>query len=228
MLVDGVRPDVDGVEVIAALSPRAVSRTVLLRLARLGADAAHVAQALAVAGDGEQATIVGAVADLDAAAVERASRALVQAEILEPGPELRFVHPLVRDAVYHDLSAAELERRHLLAAEVLRAHERPAEQIVAHAVALLPARRPWVVPTLREAAANAVRRGAPESATAYLRRALAEPPAPEERPQLLVELGVAESHANEPAAAIEHLQAATADAPIPANWVPSPGCWPAC
>jgi DNA-binding CsgD family transcriptional regulator/tetratricopeptide (TPR) repeat protein len=210
MLVDGVRPDVDGVEVIAALSPRAVSRTVLLRLARLGVDAAHVAHALAVVGDGEQATIVGAVADLDAAAVERASRALVQAEVVEPGPELRFVHPLVRDAVYHDLSAAELERRHLLAAEVLRAHERPAEQIAAHAVALSPARRPWVVPTLREAAANAVRRGAPESATAYLRRALAEPPAPEDRPHLLVELGVAESHANEPAAAIEHLQAATA------------------
>ncbi len=208
MLLDGVRPDVAGVEVIAALGPRAVSRTVLLRLARLGPDAAEVAAALAVVGDGEQVTIVAAVAALEADAVERASRALVQAEIIEPGPALRFVHPLVRDAVYHNLSAPELERRHLRAAEVLRSQRRPVEQIAAHARVLPAARRAWVVQTLRDAAAHAVRRGAPESATALLRRALLEPPDPDQRSPLLVELGVAEAHANDPVAAIAHLQAA--------------------
>ena len=40
-------------------------------------------------------------------------------------------------------------------------------------------------------------RGAPESATAYLRRALAEPPSSETRPHLLLELGLSEFSASE-------------------------------
>src|SRR5262249_13158056 len=42
------------------------------------------------------------------------------------------------------------------------------------------------------------------------RRALAEPPEHDDRRPVLVDLGVAEARANEPAAAIEHLRAATA------------------
>ena len=61
--------------------------------------------------------------------------------------------------------------------------------------------------TLREAARRASTRGASESAVAYLRRALDEPPAAAERAELLVELGSAETRVSGEAA-VEHLQAA--------------------
>jgi DNA-binding CsgD family transcriptional regulator/Tfp pilus assembly protein PilF len=54
-------------------------------------------------------------------------------------------------------------------------------------------------------------RGAPESATAYLRRALAEPPSPEVGAGLLEELGLAEFSAGQPGWQ-HHLEAAVAEA----------------
>ena len=49
----------------------------------------------------------------------------------------------------------------------------------------------WVVERLREAAAIAIERGAPDAALAHLQRAQAEPPAPELRSALTLELGAA-------------------------------------
>ena len=56
----------------------------------------------------------------------------------------------------------------------------------------------WVVEQLRAAAREATARGAPESGGAYLRRTLTEPPPPEVRADLLLELGVAEFNAGQP------------------------------
>mgnify|MGYP000994646006 CR=1 FL=1 len=58
---DGVRPDAASVAAIATLGPRAVSRTVLARLAHAGPQAIAVAQALAVIGDWEGVAMVEAV-----------------------------------------------------------------------------------------------------------------------------------------------------------------------
>src|SRR5205823_5237364 len=57
----------------------------------------------------------------------------------------------------------------------------------------------------------AVANGAPSSAIAYLRRALAEPPSQPLRRDVLLELGFAESYAGDPRAAAD-LEAALADA----------------
>ncbi|MGS0685503.1 helix-turn-helix transcriptional regulator [Nakamurella sp. GG22] len=214
---DGVRPDTAPVGVIATLGPRAVSRTVLGRLAHAGPDAIAVAQALAVIGDWESVALVEAVTGLDADRIESATRTLLQAEILQSGSPLRFVHPLVRDVISRELTPVESERRHLRAAEVLRAMGRPVEQIAAHALALVPAGRDWVVTCLRDAALIAVRRGAADDALTYLRRAVIEPPAANVRPRLLQELGMTESLANEPIPAVEHLRAAYEAAPDPAE-----------
>ena len=70
MQADGVRPDVAPVEVIATLGPRAVSRTVLSRLAHAGPAAIAVAQALAVIGDWEGVELVEAVTGLSADEIE--------------------------------------------------------------------------------------------------------------------------------------------------------------
>ena len=62
---------------------------------------------------------------------------------------------------------------------------------------------------LREAARRAASRGASESAVAYLRRAVAEPPSAAERADLLLELGSAEALVSGDAA-VEHLREAHA------------------
>ena len=62
---------------------------------------------------------------------------------------------------------------------------------------------------LRDAARDASRRGVTESAVSYLRRALAEPAPADERPELLLELGLAEALLNVPAA-VDHISEAHA------------------
>jgi DNA-binding NarL/FixJ family response regulator len=206
---EGVTPVAEHVDVVRAVGPRAASSTVLVRLARLPGDAAAVARAVAVLGEGAQIPAVAALAGLDEPAVAAATGALARSEILRPDPPLGFVHPLVRDAVYHELPPGERALAHERAAAMLRAADAPAEQVAAQ---LLEAPRRGageVVDVLEEAGRTAMRRGAPDSAVAYLRRALEEPPPGERRTAVLLALGGAEALTNGPAAA-EHLEAAYA------------------
>src|SRR5215208_4106334 len=135
-----------------------------------------------------------------------AARALVAAEILRPEPPLAFVHPLVRDAVYHDVAPAGLELLHERAARALAELGAPAEQVAGHLLAVPPRASPWTAATLREAGLDAGRRGATESAVAHLRRAFAEPPPGDVREQVLLELGMAEAYVNA-SDTVEHLGA---------------------
>ena len=64
---------------------------------------------------------------------------------------------------------------------------------------------------LRDAAREALERGAPEIAASYVRRALSEPPARGERAALLLLLGTAEWRAGQPDS-IAHLEQALAAA----------------
>ena len=70
-----------------------------------------------------------------------------------------------------------------------------------------PAGDEFVVTTLSQAAGRAIAEGAPDAAAAYLSRALAEPPAPDQRGTVLSGLGTAEMHTDE-RAAVEHLRLA--------------------
>ena len=204
LAIEGVRPDALHVGVIADLGPAAVSRAVLLRLRRLPDDAVSLANAVAVLGDGTDLRVVAALAGLTTAAAAAASGALVQAEILEPTAAATFVHPLIGAAIYGDLPPLERAARHERAAALLEDAGAPAERIAAH-LQMVPARGdPDVVDALQAPARTALKKGAPESARAFLGRALAEPPSPEQHTAVLLELGRAESLTNG-AAAAEHL-----------------------
>jgi DNA-binding CsgD family transcriptional regulator len=204
---EAVRPDVAHVETIRQIGPRAVSRWVLLRLARLSADAVAVARAVAVLGDGAALPAIAALAELDESRVAEAVRTLAAGEILRSEPPISFVHPLVRDAVYHDLAPSERELQHERAARTLMELGAAPEALAVHLL-LVPARaEPWVVERLRAAGLAAGRRGDTDNAASYLRRALEEPAPAEQRPRLLLELGLAEALLNLPAAA-EHLREA--------------------
>ena len=67
------------------------------------------------------------------------------------------------------------------------------ERIALHLLRTDPSGDPWVVEQLRGAARAALASGDSPTACNYLRRALEEPPTPELRAQLLVELGSAEA-----------------------------------
>jgi DNA-binding CsgD family transcriptional regulator len=216
LVADGVVPDAAHVDVVAELGPRAASRAVLVRLARLSPDAVQVARAISVLGDGAEFGVVAALAELEALAVAAATRELVQAEILRPEPPLGFVHPLVQAAVYHDLAPVERELYHERAATLLVSLGGAKQQIAAHALVMPAQGRAWVVNVLRDAAAVAAARGDLDAASSLLERALAEPPEPQLERDLLLELGRIEGMTSLPAAA-QHLHSAYELADDPAT-----------
>ena len=161
---------------VRELAPATIGRAVLVRLGRLPDPAPRLAQAVAVLGDdaepGQAAELVG----IDGGAASEAADVLAAAGILEPGRPWRFIHPLVRNAVYADLPHAELAAAHLRAARLLRERGAESERVAIHLLATDAGADPDVVETLDAAAGRALDRLAPEAAIAYLRRALAESP----------------------------------------------------
>jgi DNA-binding CsgD family transcriptional regulator len=189
----------EGAAQVRALAPDAVARFVLLRLSRLPEEAVMLARAVAVLGEtplADAARLAGVARD-DAPGV---AAGLVAAGILADRELLAFSHPVVREVVYADIAHPERAALQLRAAELLRATGAAPERVSAHLLATPPSRDPGIIEPLRLAAANALADGAPDSALRYLRRALAEPPAAEALPDVLVELGQAETAAADPAA----------------------------
>jgi DNA-binding CsgD family transcriptional regulator len=166
-----------------------------------------VAQAVAILGNGAEVEQAASLASLDEQAAAEAAAALGRAEILEPREPLRFVHPIVRAAVYEDLAPAARARRHALAAQQLASAGAPAERVATHLLLAPPNGDPRTVATLEEAARAAAARGAPGGGAAYLSRALCESPPDDRRPELLSGLGFAELQLGD-TAAIGHLEAA--------------------
>jgi tetratricopeptide (TPR) repeat protein len=178
---------------ISQITPPSVLRSLLVRLQRLDPDAGALARAAAVLGDGGTLRHAAALADLAVPAAAAALDALAGAHLLAAGEPLRFIHPLVRTAIYSEIPAARRARDHGRAAALLAA-EQPVPEIVALHLLHAPRRAdPGTVETLRAAAERARAHGAPEPAVRYLRRAIEEPPPPEQRPELLVELARAET-----------------------------------
>ena len=193
---------------LGELGARAVTRTVSLRIARLGEGARRVAEAVAVLGDGAGLPEVARLTELTEDAVAEATGDLARAEILRAEPPLGFVHPLVGEALYRELPPVERELRHERAARLLR-DLRAAPENVAAQLLLAPRRgERWVVEALHDAGRAAIARGGLEAGVAYLRRALDEAPG-ETVPGLLLELGLAEALSAAPGA-VEHLEAAYA------------------
>jgi DNA-binding CsgD family transcriptional regulator len=205
--VEGVVPIEANVPRLRELEARAGSRAVSLRLAWLPPEATAVAKAVAVLGDDAEPRQAAGLAGLDEHAASEAVAALVRVDVLRSQEPLGFVHPLIRAAVYDSLTQHERDGGHERAAALLAAAGAEPERVAAQLLRSPPAGRQESVATLREAARGASTRGASESAVAYLRRALDEPPDAADRAEVLVELGSAETRISGEAA-VEHLEAA--------------------
>ncbi len=189
------------------LAPEAVIRAVRTRVGRLGRSVAGLAGAVAILGDAVPLRQAAALAGLTLDRAACAADALAAVDVLAPVEPLRFVHPLVRRAVYGDIPAFARATRHLEAARLLDAERTDPERVAAHL--LLGGRQhdEWVVERLRVAASSALAHGSPQSAVSYLQRALEEPADAAHRIDLLAELGAAEIAAGEPTAAAHLAQA---------------------
>jgi DNA-binding CsgD family transcriptional regulator len=205
--VEGVVPIAANVPHLRELEARAGSRAVSLRLAWLPPEATALAQAVAVLGDDADPRQAAELAGIDEETASEAFAALVQVDVLRPQQPLGFVHPLIREAVYESVTTLERALGHQRAAALLTAAGAEPERVAAQLLRSPPAGSLETVATLREAARRAGSRGASESAVAFLRRALAEPPDALDRPDVLVELGSAEIRVSGEAA-VEHLEEA--------------------
>jgi DNA-binding SARP family transcriptional activator/tetratricopeptide (TPR) repeat protein len=199
LAAEEITPNPAAAETVQAIGPRAVARTVLVRLNRLPAPAVMVARAVAVLGEQPGLAAVAQLAGVDEPSAARAAKALARAEILRADETLGFVHPLVRDAVYGELTAPERALEHERAARLLAGLDAGPERVAAQLL-LAPSRGDaWVVTRLREAAHLALRRGAPDAAMRLLERAQAEPPPAEQQAALAFELGGSAAYLRGPA-----------------------------
>jgi DNA-binding CsgD family transcriptional regulator len=209
---EDVAPKADSVPGLRELAARAGWRAVSVRLSRLPPEATRLAQAIAILGDDVDPYHAAALADLDEEEASKATADLARVDVLRPQPPLGFVHPLIRAAVYEALTPLERNSGHARAAHLLSEGGAEPERVAAHLLLVPPAlvteaTGGQVVTVLRDAARAARCRGASESALAYLRRALAEPPPAAQRAELLLELGAAEALVSGEAA-VEHLREA--------------------
>ncbi len=176
------------------------------RIESVDPEAAAVVAAIVVLGEqarpGRIAALsgVGATRGVDIVAGLRARGILIGEDVP------RFTHPIVRAAVEGRVSS---DAMHWTAARLLDREGAGVEDIAIHLLACVPREDPWVAGCLRDFAAMALRRGAPELAARALKRALEEPAPESERTALLRGLAGAEDAAGRPEQALAHLAEAS-------------------
>ena len=205
----GLTPDAHEAALVREIGPSAVAEAVLLRLADRPAAAGALVRAVAVIGDGATLAEAARLAGLTDEEAADAADLLITLAILRRTEGLEFTHPIVREAVYTDIGAHERAKSHAEAARILAAGGAAEQRVAAQIVEAEPAGDPERVELLRRVAADALVRGAPAAAVAWLGRALAEPPPPESTGVLLLELSSAQLRLGAPEAAVDQLTAAT-------------------
>ena len=190
-------------------APDAIVRRVLRDLSLLGHEAERLARALAVIGDGTELRLIAKLADLEVDRAAEVVDALQAADLIAPQHPPRFAHPLLRAAVYDGLPAGARQKLHRRAAGIVGAAGGEPEAVAAHLLRCEAGGSLEAIEWLRAAAPLARRRGAPEAAISYLRRALAEVEVAEAgaRSTVLADLGTAELGAGDPSA-VPHLREA--------------------
>jgi DNA-binding CsgD family transcriptional regulator len=186
---DGRPPSEISPDVVKRRGSERIAAIILMRIGRRGRAAAALARAIAVLGVEARVEAAADLAGIDPASARSLASALAGAAILERGEPLGFVHPVVRTAIYEELPDSERSRLHGRAAAMLMELGSEPEVVAVHLLATAPAAEASAVSALREAAAAARARGAPEAASRYLERALREPPEDAEIGAVQLELG---------------------------------------
>ncbi|MFF8788746.1 AAA family ATPase [Streptomyces sp. NPDC015125] len=199
-----LQPTAGHAETVAALRPASLQHRLLQRLDAQSEQVRRTARAVAVVGDDTNPELLSRLADLDTAGRDHALRQLADLGLTTGMQCPRFVHSLVRESVVEGIPLKERTAMHELAAELLHRAGRPPEQVARHLMALTAPTFPWATQVLRSAAFTAQRRGAPEIAARYLRRALLDSLPDSDRADLLVDLATSE-RSFAPYASVRHI-----------------------
>jgi len=197
---EGLEPSADTAERVLEIGPEPVARAVSLRLSRLPSEATVLVRAVSVRGGRTQLRHAAELAGLDRELASHAATTLARADLLNYEMPLEFTHPVVRAAVYDDMSAAERIAAHRRAATILAASGAEAEQVAVHLEHTIPNGDAFVVETLQKAAQRALQRGSSDVAVSMLTRALEEPPSEAQHPEIVRALGLAQRLLDNPEA----------------------------
>ncbi len=163
----------------------AVARNVVRRrMAALAPRDRAVAEALAVIGDDAPPQVISAVAGVPIGELAPARDALVAAGLLA-SDGARFAHTVVAVAVADDLPRTASEQLHRETARALMGFGAPIDVVASHLLHCGAQSDPEVSALLQRAAGDAARRAAPDTAAAYLERALNERAPGDDRGRLL-------------------------------------------
>jgi DNA-binding NarL/FixJ family response regulator len=198
-------------ERVFAADPLAVRRSLLMRLGSLGEESRVLAQALSILGGEGELRQASSVGQLTPSAAAVALDRLTAARIVGADSTPRLAHPLIRGAIADDLSPSSRAILHRRAFEAMTEAGATDDEASVHALAAGPAGDARLVALLRRTAEKARRSGAPSTAVRHLARALAEPPDPGTRSEVLAELGRAEVRSGEFGAGLDHIDAALPD-----------------
>lgn len=166
-----VLPSAKNVDVALEMGVQARCEWVLDVLRAQSGEVIQLAQVLAVLGSGTELSVAADVGSVGTTVASRSVMALDQLGVLVPGT-LEFAHSELAEAVVRDMAASQRVRVHQRAARSLGDRGAPVEVVASHLLAAGPPEQPEMVAVLREASSNAVERGAPDLAVAYLRHAL--------------------------------------------------------
>ncbi|WP_274910679.1 helix-turn-helix transcriptional regulator [Streptomyces sp. WZ-12] len=167
---EGVVPDDAGERRAAEVGGHVLARSVRSLLAGRPPWVRDVARALAVLGE-ECTELLAALAGVPAATADEALLVLRRAGILATD-RIDFVHDVVRSAVLDDIAPPALAELRTGAALLLSDAGRPSEELAGQLMLLPELDQPWMAGVLRDAAAQAESRGAPEAGVRCLYRVL--------------------------------------------------------
>jgi DNA-binding CsgD family transcriptional regulator/tetratricopeptide (TPR) repeat protein len=204
---DRRRPDAITASELTELVPNAIVPAVARRLDRMSAAERSLAICVALLGDGVSLELAAQLAELDSRTAAGAADSLADVQVLVPGLQLSFVHPVVRSAVLASISPASRAYSHRRAATILQEQGAPPDTIAEHLLASPTGSDPEAVDTLRAAARMELQDRRTSRAVRYLSRALEEEPPSDVYPEVVAELGQAEARAGMPRAS-EHLEQA--------------------
>jgi DNA-binding CsgD family transcriptional regulator len=191
------RADPDAEASVSRLGPSSVAAVALRRAEAVDPDGPALMRAVAILGPGAELRHTAELAGIEREDAARIADGLIETGLLAHSDGLSPAQPVIQIAVASSMGPLERAEAHLRAAEMLAQEHAPPESIAPHLAEAPRRHSPWVVETLRAAAARAVERGAPGDAVGWLRRALAEPAPQEAHARVMLDLGRAEATAGE-------------------------------
>ncbi len=179
------------------IAPAPLARRLDSEISALGADAVRLARALATLGHEGGLHEAAQLAGIDERSARIAANSLSLRGLLQSEPPTSLRYPILANAVRATTPPAELSRLSRRAGRLRAESGATATRVAELLLGAGPAADAWTVAALRDGAREELDRGEPKRAVRMLRRALAEPPAEEERGPLLLELGAAAARIGE-------------------------------